>query len=115
MPSVSWDVHAAILGPCFMLDFFLKKGKGTGSIKRRIPHGETVKGSTKWRQVTDIGKPGRIRVRRQSCHECDECMQLNPKNCQNVEYCGRAWEEIVSVQAERRYDNVLVDAHIRDS
>jgi hypothetical protein len=41
-------------------------------------------------------------------------MQLNPKNCQNVEYCGRAWEEIVSVQAERRYDNVLVDAHIRE-
>ena len=41
-------------------------------------------------------------------------MQLNPKNCRNVEYCGRAWEEIVSVQAERRYDNVLVDAHIRE-
>ena len=39
-------------------------------------------------------------------------MRLDPQNCQNVEYCGRAWEEIVSIQAERRYDNVLIDAHI---
>jgi hypothetical protein len=79
--------------------------RGAGAVNRRIQHADTLDGSSKLRQISDIGIPGEIRVRRKSCHECVGCMDLNPSFCRNSDMCGESERKKLKVLVEQRNDS----------
>ena len=49
---------------------------------------EQINGLSKLTQLIDIGRPGKVSMRRAACHQCDACWAGDRYNCTNKAYTG---------------------------